>query len=208
MTIAFDFSIEEIWVPLVAGATLVPGARPEPWSARNSPISCASSDITCWPAARPCSSTIEQRPAAACASLLVGGEACPHNLVARWSSPGPQILNTYGPTEATVTATLTELTPDKPVTIGAPLPTYSIVILDPAEAAALPRRANSARSASPASASRVGYLNRDELTEQKFIRRFPRHRQQPVGRIYRTGDLGRINDERRDRISRAASTRR
>jgi non-ribosomal peptide synthetase component F len=27
MTIAFDFSIEEIWVPLVAGATLVP-ARP------------------------------------------------------------------------------------------------------------------------------------------------------------------------------------
>ena len=27
MTIAFDFSIEEIWVPLMAGATLVP-ARP------------------------------------------------------------------------------------------------------------------------------------------------------------------------------------
>ena len=26
MTIAFDFSIEEIWVPLIAGATLVPGA--------------------------------------------------------------------------------------------------------------------------------------------------------------------------------------
>ncbi|HEY7080107.1 MAG TPA: hypothetical protein VH500_10420, partial [Nitrososphaeraceae archaeon] len=25
MTIAFDFSVEEIWVPLMAGATLVPG---------------------------------------------------------------------------------------------------------------------------------------------------------------------------------------
>ena len=25
MTIAFDFSVEELWVPLIAGATLVPG---------------------------------------------------------------------------------------------------------------------------------------------------------------------------------------
>ena len=65
--------------------------------------------------------------------LLVGGEACPQNLVARWYRPGRRILNSYGPTEATVTATLTELKPDKPVTIGVPLPTYSIVILDPAE---------------------------------------------------------------------------
>jgi non-ribosomal peptide synthetase component F len=63
--------------------------------------------------------------------LLVGGEACPQNLVVRWHRPGRTILNSYGPTEATVTATLTELTPSKPVTIGKPLPTYSIVILEP-----------------------------------------------------------------------------
>ena len=69
--------------------------------------------------------------------LLVGGEACPQNLVARWYRPG-RPFNTYGPTEATVTATMTELGPDKPVTIGVPLPTYSIVILDPQEDKTVP----------------------------------------------------------------------
>ena len=38
-------------------------------------------------------------------TLLVGGEACPQNLVQRWYRPGRRILNSYGPTEATVTAT-------------------------------------------------------------------------------------------------------
>ena len=62
--------------------------------------------------------------------LLVSGEACPHNLVERWYRKDRCILNAYGPTEATVTATLTELYPNKPVTIGKALPTYTIVILD------------------------------------------------------------------------------
>ena len=70
---------------------------------------------------------------------MVGGEACPQNLVMRWSRKGRTILNTYGPTEATVTATVTELVPEKPVTIGIPMPTYSIVILDPAEPRSMAR---------------------------------------------------------------------
>ena len=37
-------------------------------------------------------------------TVIVGGEACPQNLVARWYRPGRRILNSYGPTEATVTA--------------------------------------------------------------------------------------------------------
>ena len=46
---------------------------------------------------------------------------------------GQDFLNVYGPTEATVTATWTLLAPDKPVTIGVPLPTYKILILAPGE---------------------------------------------------------------------------
>ena len=65
--------------------------------------------------------------------FLIGGEACPPALVKRWSRPGRTLLNSYGPTETTVTATLGVLSPEKPVTIGKPLPTYSIVILDPEE---------------------------------------------------------------------------
>ena len=44
----------------------------------------------------------------------------------------------YGPTEATVTATWTVVHPDRPVTIGVPLPTYSVVVLDPDCGPALP----------------------------------------------------------------------
>src|SRR5437764_4347823 len=125
--------------------------------------------------------------------LLVGGEACPQNLVARWYRPGRRILNSNGPTEATVTATLTELRPDKPVTIGIPLPTYSIVILDPVEDEALaPGELSEIGIAGVGLA--IGYMNRDELTLKKFIRDFLNIQNNPTGRIYRTGDLGRIDE--------------
>ncbi|RUY61299.1 Pls/PosA family non-ribosomal peptide synthetase, partial [Mesorhizobium sp. M7A.F.Ca.CA.001.05.1.1] len=41
----------------------------------------------------------------------------------------------------------------------------------------------------------VGYLNRPDLTEQKFIADFVGLPNNPSKRIYRTGDLGRINDQ-------------
>ena len=70
--------------------------------------------------------------------LLVSGEACPHDLVARWHRGGRIILNVYGPTEAAVTATWTRLEPDGRVTIGVPLPTYAIVVLDETDDAVVP----------------------------------------------------------------------
>ena len=41
----------------------------------------------------------------------------------------------------------------------------------------------------------AGYLNRDDLTQKKFIPDFLNIPNNPSGRIYRTGDLGRINDQ-------------
>ncbi len=111
--------------------------------------------------------------------LLVGGEACPQNLVVRWYRPGRTILNSYGPTEATVTATLTELTPDKPVTIGMPLPTYSIVILDPVEDKTVAHGELGEIGIAGVGLA-LGYVNRDELTQKKFIRDFLEPPEQPV----------------------------
>jgi non-ribosomal peptide synthetase-like protein len=192
MTIAFDFSIEEIWVPLMAGATLIP-SRPG-----TSLIGDELADflrdrrVTVMACCPTLLATIEQ-DLPLLRILLVGGEACPQNLVARWYRPGRRILNSYGPTEATVTATLTELKPDKPVTIGIPLSTYSIVILDPAEDVALsPGELGEIGIAGVGLA--IGYMNRDELTLKKFIRDFLNIQNNPSGRIYRTGDLGRIDE--------------
>jgi non-ribosomal peptide synthetase-like protein len=87
---------------------------------------------------------------------------------------------------------MTEVTPDKAVTIGGPLPTYTIVILD-AEKDALVPAGESGEIAIAGIGLAEGYLNRPELTAQKFIPDFVGIPHNPSKRIYRTGDLGRIN---------------
>ncbi|WP_160822587.1 AMP-binding protein [Actinomadura sp. J1-007] len=119
MTIAFDFSVEEIWVPLVAGATLVPkpaGASLVGDELRDFLVERRVTALCCVPTLL---ATLDG-DVPGLDFLLVSGEACPQDLVARWHRPGRRFLNVYGPTEATVTATWTPLSPDRPVTIGIP----------------------------------------------------------------------------------------
>ena len=191
MTIAFDFSIEEVWVPLMAGATLVPGKQGASLVGNELSEFLRLRRVTCLCCCPTLLATIEDE-LPELRILLVGGEACPPNLVKRWHRPGRTILNSYGPTEATVTATLTELTPNKPVTIGRPLPTYTVVILDPAKAEVM-ESGGLGEIGLAGIGLAAGYLNRNELTEQKFIPDFLGIASNPSRRIYRTGDLGRIN---------------
>lgn len=190
MTIAFDFSFEEIFVPLMAGATLIP-APPH--------TKLASDDL--W------QFLLERGVTALCVVptllatlakdlpslrlLLISGEACPADLVRRWYREGRTLLNLYGPTETTVTASWTVLHPEKPVTIGVPLPTYSMVILDPEMDRVLPRGEIGEIGIGGIGLAR-GYWGRPELTAQKFIPDFLGLPDNPSKRIYRTGDLGRI----------------
>ena len=193
MTIAFDFSAEEYWVPFVAGATVVPAPGPQTWVGEELGDFLRQHKITCMACSPTLLSSIET-DVPTLRLLMVGGEACPLNLVQRWSKNGRLLLNTYGPTEATVTATMGVLSADKPVTIGAPLPSYSIVIID----------ANEAKLTDPDELGEigiagiglaVGYLNRSDLTDAKFIPDFIGLPNNPSQRIYRTGDMGRINAE-------------
>ncbi len=193
MTIAFDFSIEEIWVPFMVGAAIVPGPIGLTLLGEELAEFLRSRRITCMACSPTLLSTIET-DVPLLRILLVGGEACPHNLVVRWARAGRRILNSYGPTEATVTATLTELLPDKPVTIGVPLPSYAIVILDPSESKLVPAGEQGEIGIAGICLA-VGYLNRPDLTEAKFIPDFVGIPHNPSGRIYRTGDIGVINDD-------------
>ena len=63
------------------------------------------------------------------------------------------MLNTYGPTEATVVATAADCMPGKPVTIGKALPGYVTYVLD--EQMRRSWSANPANSISAATASRA-----------------------------------------------------
>ena len=125
MTIAFDFSVEEIWVPWASGATLVP--KPGRASLLGGDLDCflAERQVTALCCVPTLLSTLDSERARL-RVLLVSGESCPQDLVARWHRPGRRFLNVYGPTEATVTATWTVLHPDRRVTIGVPLPSVTV----------------------------------------------------------------------------------
>ncbi len=191
MTIAFDFSSEEIWVPFAAGATVVPAPGQQPLVGEELADFLRAHAITCMACSPTLLSSVESE-VPSLRAILVGGEACSQKLVERWWKPGRQILNTYGPTEATVTATMATLEPDRSVTIGVPLPTYSIVILDP-DAPKLTTEGELGEICIAGMGVAEGYLNRPDLTEQKFIADFMELPNNPSGRIYRTGDLGRVN---------------
>lgn len=188
MIIAFDFSIEEIWPTFIVGATLVAGPtnhRRLGSELTDFLIEHAITVMYCVPTLL---ATID-RDVPSLRTLIVGGEACPQYLVERWSQPDRRMLNTYGPTETTVTALWTELVPDQPVTIGKPLPTYSVYILD--EQLNLVPFGEAGEICIGGIGVAQGYVNLPEQTAAKFVCD-PFEQNDPQARLYRTGDLGRV----------------
>lgn len=186
MTISFDFSIEEIWPTWSAGAALVAGPAGLPQFGAELADFLDRSAITMLYCVPTLLATIP-RDLPRLRTLIVGGEPCPPRLVERWSRPGRRILNTYGPTEATVTATCAELLPGRPVTIGRPLPTYSVVLLDERREPVPDGETGEICIGGPGVAR--GYVGRPGLTAERFIEH---PLASPGGRLYRTGDLGRV----------------
>ncbi|WP_182885787.1 Pls/PosA family non-ribosomal peptide synthetase [Microbispora sp. H10885] len=186
MSISFDFSVEEIWPTWSAGAALVAG----PAGSRQLGAELADfldqHGITILYCVPTLLATIP-RDVPSLRTILVGGEPCPAPLVERWSRPGRRMLNTYGPTEATVTATCAELLPGRPVTIGRPLPTYTVVLLDERRDPVPDGEVGEICIGGPGVAR--GYVGRPALTADRFVEH---PLAPPGGRLYRTGDLGRV----------------
>jgi amino acid adenylation domain-containing protein/non-ribosomal peptide synthase protein (TIGR01720 family) len=121
-------------------------------------------------------------------TLIVAGEACPSALVARWAGGGRRFFNAYGPTEATVWASVAECSEGRRnPPIGRPIPGAQIYLLDQSTQP-VPVGVPGELFIGGAGLAR-GYLGRPDLTADKFI---PHpFADQPGARLYRTGDLGR-----------------
>lgn len=189
MTIAFDFSFEEIWPTWIVGATLIAGPTDSRRLGHELASFLIAHNITTFYCVPTLLATID-RDIPSLRSLFVGGEACPADLVRRWSCPQRRMLNTYGPTETTVTATWCELLPDRPVTIGTPLPTYCVYILDEHLRPLNDGKSGEICIGGPGVA--IGYLHRPDLTNERFISNPIRQDHAIAPRLYRTGDLGRF----------------
>ena len=193
MTLAFDFHVEDLWVPLIAGATLISGKSGTSLFGNDLHAFLLKNRVTVLPCVPTLWATLEQ-DLPDVRIILLSGESVPHNLVVRWHRPDRSILNAYGPTECSVSSTLRRLTPENPVTIGVPLPTYTVVILDEHKDEVVPDGAIGEIGIAGVALA-LGYLNREDLTRQKFIPDFLNLPNNPSKRIYRTGDYGRIRDD-------------
>lgn len=121
--------------------------------------------------------------------LMIGGEPLPEALLRKLRTLGKmKIYNMYGPTETTVWSTLKELADpneDTTITIGQPIANTTVYIVD--EHNMLVPIGTPGELLLGGDGVVRGYLNRLELTEEKFIT-VP---ELGAGRIYRTGDRAR-----------------
>ncbi|HEV7236347.1 MAG TPA: amino acid adenylation domain-containing protein, partial [Ktedonobacteraceae bacterium] len=203
-TITFDPSLEQIFSTLISGATLVL-RNSEVWSATDLQKKMQDCRLTVMNIPTSYWHYITQEWANTSTALahnqlrllIVGGDRLLPEYLDLWQQlpmHSVRLLNAYGPTETTITATIFEIprqsyknTPLKNIPIGRPLANRTIYILD--------TYGNPVPIGIPGelyiggSLLARGYLNRAELTVEKFVP--DPFSKDADARLYRTGDLAR-----------------
>nr|VFJ65653.1 MAG: amino acid adenylation domain-containing protein [Candidatus Kentron sp. FW] len=196
----FDASVGQVFGTLATGATLVPRGV-EIWMPEELLYNIAHHGITIahippvyvTQLLEVVSKNREILDSSGFRLLNSGGEALPSATVRLWQETvhgNRQFLNTYGPTEATVTATAFDIPKNWPgntiiAPIGKPLPGRTVYILDQ-YIYPVPIGVSGELYIGGTGVAR-GYLNRPDLTAEKFIP--DPFGDNPTGRLYRTGDL-------------------
>jgi amino acid adenylation domain-containing protein/non-ribosomal peptide synthase protein (TIGR01720 family) len=211
---AFDFSVWELWGALTAGARVVVVDDDVSHSPpamlrlmRDEGVTVVNQTTAIF---RELARTAVEQDAGLPTMLrlmIVGGEALEHADIRSWyaqfSPKRTRFVNVYGTTESTILVSYQDLEPadaDRPgrIPIGRPLPNYRTYVLD-ANFEQVPLGAAGELFVGGNGVSR-GYLNRPELTAERFIR----HPREPGERLYRTGDLVRyLPDGSLDFVGRA-----
>lgn len=187
-SVSFDASVSEIFTALSAGATLhlasksslLPGD-----DLMNLLRDRAITHVTLPPSAL---AVMSPEAVPDLQSLIVAGEACPLTLAARWAK-NRRFFNAYGPTEATVCATIGKYESNSEVlTIGCPILNTQVYLLDE-NLEPVPTGIPGEIYIGGVGIAR-GYLDRETMTKEKFLLN-PFNPEQGSNRLYKTGDLAR-----------------
>ncbi|WP_116209721.1 non-ribosomal peptide synthetase [Streptomyces olivoreticuli] len=187
---SFDAAVWELLM-LLSGASLVLASRDRLLPGEPLADTCTAFGITHAMLTPSSLAAVTPGSLPAGIALAVGAEACPAGLVDTWA-PDHRMINAYGPTEATVCATMTDpLTPGSGTpAIGRPNPNTCVYLLDSGLQPVPPGAAGELYIAGPGLAR--GYLGRPGLTAERFVAN-------PFGargeRMYRTGDMARWRDD-------------
>jgi len=207
-SLSFDVSLEEILPTLIVGARLVMMGT-EVWhpaefhrkisefglTVLNLPTTYWQELAREWAGVRELVPNIQPR------LFIVGGDAMLRDVLNLWRRTpvnSIRLLNAYGPTETTITATVFEIAPGpdenttyQRVPIGRPLANRAIYILDE-HSNPVPIGVTGHLHIGGVGLAR-GYLNRPELTAEKFIP--DPFSAVPGARMYKTGDLARYRPD-------------
>ncbi|MFH8396824.1 amino acid adenylation domain-containing protein [Streptomyces anulatus] len=196
---AFDFSVWEIWGALLTGGRLVvvdhgTSRRPEDFHAllvreRVSVLSQTPSAFTQLAAADRTGGGLP-----ALRLVVLGGEPLDARPLLGWFDRHPEdrcrLVNMYGITETTVHVTAATVTRREALagsrSVGRPLPGWSVRVLDP-HGRPVPPGAPGEIHVGGAGVA-LGYLHRPAPTAERFVPDVV----DPAGRLYRSGDLGRL----------------
>ncbi|OWK35064.1 Pls/PosA family non-ribosomal peptide synthetase [Fimbriiglobus ruber] len=188
-SIAFDASVEEVWSAFAGGAALVVGTRALMRTGPELGRALTELGVTIFSTVPTLlSMLVGDLPTVRI--LILGGEACPQELVHRWAAPARTLFNTYGPTEATVIATAAVCEPGKPITIGRAIPGYVVYLLDEAGQPVPPGTPGEIFIGGVGVAR--GYVGRDDLTRERFVANPFAEPGSSADRLYRSGDLARL----------------
>jgi nonribosomal peptide synthetase DhbF len=186
VSLSFDVAFSELCMAFLSGAALVlaPAERLLPGASLTTLASLHGITHVNVPPAILAMLDVDTFPQDA--TIIVGGETCSAELVKRWSATR-RMINGYGPTEATVSATLTgPLSHATEQGIGKPIWNTRVYVLDE-NLQIVPAGIAGELYIAGAGLAR-GYLHHPGLTAGRFVA-------DPFGlpgtRMYRTGDLAR-----------------
>lgn len=186
-TVAFDASVIELWLPLVHGARVVIAPREVATDGRRLAQLITDAGVTFLQATPATWRLLIDSGWAGAPTLraLSGGEPLSPELAELVLGRCAVLWNEYGPTETTVNATLARVERSAPVTIGRPIANTHAYVVD-RRLQPVPVGVRGELLIGGAGVA-AGYLNRPELTAERFIADPFR----PGSTAYRSGDLAR-----------------